>query len=46
MALFAEQHDFAISLLLLDDLARFVAFGEEAEADTYDKMLRAKLRRW
>ena len=37
MTVFAEQYDFAISLLLLDDEAPFGWFDEEAEPDTYDR---------
>ena len=39
MTIFAEQHDFALSLLILDDSARFVSFEAELELDTYDRMV-------
>lgn len=39
MTVFAEQCDFAISLLLLDDAASSVSFESDAERDTYDKMV-------
>ena len=45
MTVFAEQYDFAISLLLLDDAAPFVSFDEESEPDTYDKMVPEERRR-
>jgi IrrE N-terminal-like domain len=40
LTLRAEQYDFAISLLLLDDAHRLVEFEEEPELDTYDTMMR------
>ena len=40
LTLQAEQYDFAISLLLLDDAGRLVLFEEEPEPDTYDTMMR------
>lgn len=40
LTLQAEQYDFAISLLLLDDAGRLVEFDEEPESDTYDTMMR------
>jgi Zn-dependent peptidase ImmA (M78 family) len=39
MTIFAEQYDFAISLLLLDDARPFAPFEAEPEVDTYDKMV-------
>ncbi len=45
MTVFAEQYDFAISLLLLDDTAPFASFDEEAEPDTYEKMVPEERRR-
>jgi len=45
MTVFAEQYDFAISLLLLNDAAPFVSFDEESEPDTYDKMVPEERRR-
>jgi hypothetical protein len=45
MTIFAEQYDFALSLLLLDD-ARPAYFAEaEPEPDTYDKFVPAPRRR-
>lgn len=47
MTVFAEQYDFAISLLLLDDARPFTAFDSEAEPDTYDRMVPvARRREW
>jgi hypothetical protein len=45
MTVFAEQYDFAISLLLLDDAAPFAWIEEEVEPDTYDKFAPAARRR-
>ncbi|MFZ1991937.1 MAG: ImmA/IrrE family metallo-endopeptidase [Alphaproteobacteria bacterium] len=45
MTIFAEQYDFAISLLLLEDSAPFVGFEEVAEADTYDRFVPEQRRR-
>lgn len=45
MTVFAEQYDFAISLLLLDDAAPSISFEEEPEPDTYDRMAPADRRR-
>ncbi len=45
MTLFAEHYDFAISLLLLDDVASFGSFDPEPELDAYDKMLPKESRR-
>jgi hypothetical protein len=45
MTVFAEQYDFAISLLLLDDAAPFGWFDEEPEPDTYDRFVPAARRR-
>jgi IrrE N-terminal-like domain len=45
MTVFAEQYDFAISLLLLDDAARFSKFNEEEETDTYEKLVPPERRR-
>jgi hypothetical protein len=39
MSIFAEQYDFAISLLLLEDSQPFVAFEAKPEPDTYDRMV-------
>jgi hypothetical protein len=44
MTIYAEQHDFALSLLLLDDSAPYTLFEDAAELDTYDKMM-PELRR-
>lgn len=38
MTVFAEQYDFAISLLLLDDTRPFATFETEDEADVFDKI--------
>ncbi len=47
MTVFAEQYDFSISLLLLDDARPFTAFGSESEPDTFDKMVQvARRREW
>lgn len=45
MTVFAEQFDFAISLLLLGDAAPFRSFEEEPEADSYEKMMPEERRR-
>lgn len=45
MTVFAEQFDFAISLLLLGDAAPFRSFEEEPEADAYEKMAPKERRR-
>lgn len=45
MTVFAEQYDFAISLLLLDDAAPSGSFDEEPELDTYDRMVPEERRR-
>src|SRR5580658_1248297 len=45
MTVFAEQYDFAISLLLLDDAPPFRSFDGEPEADTYDRMVPGEGRR-
>lgn len=45
MTVFAEQYDFAISLLLLDDTAPFAGTEEEIEPDTYDRFVPAARRR-
>jgi hypothetical protein len=45
MTVFAEQYDFAISLLMLDDSRPFSSFESEAEPDAYDKMVPATRRR-
>ena len=45
MTVFAEQYDFAISLLLLEDAAPFGSFDTEPDFDTYDKMVPAERRR-
>lgn len=38
MTVFAEQYDFAISLLLLEDKRPFAAFETDAEVDVFDKI--------
>jgi hypothetical protein len=45
MTIFAEQHDFALSLLILDDSARLISFEAEPVPDTYDKMAPEQRRR-
>ena len=45
MTVFAEHYDFAISLLLLNEQARFAKFDEESEPDTYDRIAPAERRR-
>lgn len=45
MTVFAEQYDFAISLLLLDDARPFVPFGAGDEPDVFDRMARQPSRR-
>jgi hypothetical protein len=45
MTIFAEHHDFALSLLILDDSARYISFEDEPEPDTYDKMMPEQRRR-
>jgi IrrE N-terminal-like domain len=44
MTIYAEQHDFALSLLLLDDSASYTLFEDAAEPGKYDKMM-PELRR-
>jgi hypothetical protein len=36
MTVFAEQYDFAITLLLLEDRDRFVPIASETDEDVYD----------
>ena len=45
MTIFAEQHDFALSLLILDDSAPYLSLEDEPEPDTYDKMMPEQRRR-
>ena len=45
MTLFAEQYDFAISLLLLDDALPFASFEAEDESDVFEKMMPQKSQR-
>ncbi len=45
MTVFAEQYDFAISLLLLGDSVPFAELEEETEADTYEKFVPGERRR-
>ena len=45
MTVFAEQYDFTISLLLLDDTLPFTSFETEAEPDTYEKIVPQRGRR-
>ena len=47
MTLFAEQYDFAISLLLLEDASLFRRLESEGEVDTYDRFVPpARRRSW
>ena len=39
MTIFAEQYDFTVSLLLLEDYDRFMQLDPEPEADTYDRFM-------
>lgn len=45
MTIFAEQYDFAISLLMLQDSPPFVEVETEAEPDTYDRFVPEQRRR-
>jgi hypothetical protein len=45
MTLFAEQHDFALSLLMLGNSAPLISYEDAVELDTYDKMMPAQRRR-
>lgn len=45
MTIFAEQYDFAVSLLLLEDQARFFHLDTESESDAFDHMSPARGRR-
>lgn len=45
MTVVAEQYDFVISLLLLNDDGRSWALDEESETDTYDRMIPTARRR-
>lgn len=45
MTVFAEQYDFTISLLLLEDSVPFADLEEEAEMDTYEKFVPGERRR-
>lgn len=45
MTVVAEQYDFALSLLLLDDDAPWPDAGEERGGDTYDQFVPAYRRR-
>jgi hypothetical protein len=45
MTVFAEQYDFAISLLMLDDAQPFASFENEDEPDVFDKMSHKLSRR-
>lgn len=37
MTIFAEQYDFAVTLLLLENLSGYVRFDDEPEEDVYDR---------
>jgi IrrE N-terminal-like domain len=39
MAIFSEQYDFTVTLLLLEDRDRFMQLDPEPEADTYDRFM-------
>lgn len=45
MTIFAEQYDFAVSLLLLEDRTRFFNLDTESECDAFDHMSPAPGRR-
>lgn len=45
MTVFAEQYDFAISLISLDDAEKFVAFDDDEVMDAYDQMMRRQSQR-
>lgn len=45
MTVVAEQYDFVVSLLLLNDDGRIWILNEESETDTYDRMSSAARRR-
>lgn len=45
MTIFAEQYDFAVSLLLLEDQTRFFHLDPEAESDAFDRMSHPAVRR-
>ncbi|MGV8838812.1 MAG: ImmA/IrrE family metallo-endopeptidase [Bauldia sp.] len=45
MTIFAEQYDFAVSLLLLDDTPAFAPVEPDPERDTYDRMVPPERRR-
>lgn len=45
MTVFAERYDFAISLLLLDDVTTLASFDDEYEPDTFDRMMPRNSRR-
>ena len=45
MTVVAEQYDFSISLLLLEDAAPLGEFDGGTEFDTYDKMVPEERRR-
>ena len=47
MTILAEQYDFSLSLLLLDDARPYFAFADaEPEEDTYDRFTPAARREW
>jgi hypothetical protein len=46
MTVFAEQYDFAISLLVLEDSAPSFSYDTEPEQDTYDRMTLTSRREW
>jgi hypothetical protein len=45
MTIFAEQYDFAISLLLLEDSVPFTELEEQTETDTYERLVPGERRR-
>jgi hypothetical protein len=42
MTIFSEQYDFTVSLLLLEDRARYIQLEPDPEEDTYDRFMRGK----
>jgi hypothetical protein len=42
MTIFSEQYDFTVSLLLLEDPARYIQLEPDPEEDTYDRFMREK----
>jgi len=44
MTIIAEQYDFAVSLLLLEEASTFNLFDEEVESDVFDRMMQRSFR--